>query len=131
MILLDTHVVAWLVRRPERLSRPARTAIERETRLGGLAIASVTLMELAQMAARGDVSIARTPSAWLQQMVTQAGLLVKDVTTDIAAVAAYLPPSFPSDPFDRLIVATSVVERLALVTADIRIQRSQVVKTIW
>jgi PIN domain nuclease of toxin-antitoxin system len=131
MILIDTHAVAWFVRRPERLSRPARRAIEKQSRLAGLAIASVTLMELAQMAAHGAIEIPGTPGPWLRQIVGEGGLAVRELTTEIAAVAAYLPPTFPSDPFDRLIAATAIVGRMPLVTSDARIQGSGVVETIW
>jgi PIN domain nuclease of toxin-antitoxin system len=131
MIVLDTQVAAWLVRRPERLSRPARRTIERESRSGGLAIASVTLMELSLMAAGGKVRVPGSPAAWLRQLVTESGLGIRELTTDIAIVAAYLPETFPSDPIDRVIAATAIVERVALVTSDARIQRSGVVQTIW
>ncbi len=131
MILLDTHAVVWLVRRPERLSRPARRAIEKEARQSGLAIASVSLMELAQLAASGKISIRQTPAEWLRQLVAEGGFGLREVTTDIAAVAAFLPSTFPSDPVGRIIAATAIVGRMPLVTADTRIQRSGVVRTIW
>ena len=131
MILIDTQAVSWIVRRPARLSAVARGAIESERRSGGLAIASVTLMELALMASRGDFQIVRTPKAWLQHLVAQSELVVREITEEIAAVAAYLPPGFPRDPFDRLITATAIVERMPLVTSDARIQESGVVRTIW
>lgn len=131
MILLDTQVVVWLVRHPDRLSRRAEKVIAREARRAGLAIASVTLFELAQMAARGAVRISATPSAWIHHVVSQSGLAVKELTVDVAAVAAFLPPTFPPDPVDRVIAATAIVERVPLVTADVRIQRSGVVPTVW
>jgi hypothetical protein len=51
VILLDTQAAAWAAARPQRLSRPAAEAIRRHSGQRGLAIASVTLMELAQMLA--------------------------------------------------------------------------------
>ena len=131
MILLDTQVLAWLVRRPQRLSPAARRTIEREGKKAGLAVASATLFELARMAAEGKITTVRPPAEWLKGLVAESAVTVCELTTDIAAVAAYLPPTFPSDPFDRIIAATAIVERLALVTSDTRIQRSRVVHTIW
>lgn len=131
MIVLDTHAAAWLVTRPQRLSRRATAAIRRAEAAGGLAIASVTLMELAMMLASGEIRASGTPQSWLRAFVARAAVGTRDVTVDIAVVAAHLPPAFPSDPFDRLIAATAIVERVPLVTADARIQDSGVVETIW
>jgi PIN domain nuclease of toxin-antitoxin system len=96
-----------------------------------MAIASATLMELAQITAAGPVAPGETPQRWIRDIVEGAPVSVKEISIDIAAVAAHLPASFPADPFDRLIAATAIVERMTLVTADERIRRSGVVKTIW
>jgi len=130
VILLDTQAAAWLATRPQGLSQPARWAIERGGRSGGLAVASVTLMELAQMLARGKIRPRGTPQAWLRAFISDSAIAIREVTVDIAAVAAHLPPTFPSDPFDRLIAATAIVGRMPLVTSDARIQDSGVVATI-
>ena len=131
MILLDTNAAAWLVTRPERLSRAARQAIRKHSARRELAIASVTLMELAQMLASGEIRPVGTPREWLRDFAAETGIQVRDVTVDVAAVAAFLPPDFPADPFDRIIAATAIVERLSLVTSDSRIRGSRVVATIW
>lgn len=131
MILLDTQAAAWLVTRPRRLSRVAADAIRRNRLRNGLALASASLMELASMLAAGEIRPTGTPQEWLRAFLAESGVVVRDLTVDIAAVAAYLPPSFPGDPFDRLIAATAIVERLPLVTSDTRIHKSRVVHTIW
>ena len=131
MILLDTQAALWLVTRPQRLSRAAASAISRARTGQGLAIASVTLMELAQMLADGRIRSTGTPQAWLRDFLDRTGVAVKEVEVDNASVAAHLPARFPSDPFDRLIAATAMVEGMALVTSDQRIQESGVVRTIW
>ncbi len=131
MILLDTQAAAWLATRPQRLSRPAGDTIRRHAGQHGLAIASVTLMELAQMLASGEIRSTGTPNEWLRGFAATTGVAIRDLTVDIAAVAAHLPPDFPGDPFDRVIAATAIVERMPLVTSDARIRESRVVRTIW
>lgn len=131
MILLDTQAAAWLVTRPQRISRAAARAIRAHAACSRMGVASVTLMELAQLLATGEIRATGTPGEWLHGFVRRTGVAIRDVTVDIAAVAAHLPPTFPADPFDRLIAATAIVERMSLVTSDERIRQSGVVKTIW
>jgi PIN domain nuclease of toxin-antitoxin system len=57
--------------------------------------------------------------------------IVRLLSPQIALAAAQLPPTFPSDPFDRIIAATAIVERVPLLTADRNIRRSRAVRTIW
>jgi len=83
------------------------------------------------MAAAGKITTVRPPAEWLKRLVAESAVTVHELTTEIAAVAAYLPPPFPPDPFDRIIAATAIVERMALVTSDERIQNSRVVRRIW
>ena len=70
MILLDTQAAAWLVTRPQRLSRPAAEAIRRHAGRNELAVASVTLMELGLMLASGEIRSTGTPQEWLRAVVS-------------------------------------------------------------
>lgn len=45
--------------------------------------------------------------------------------------ALQLPPAYPNDRADRVIGATALVEGLALLTADEKIRKSGMVRTVW
>ncbi|MFY9560635.1 MAG: type II toxin-antitoxin system VapC family toxin [Terriglobales bacterium] len=130
MILVDTHVVVWLAGNPGKLSRRAVRAIEQARRdAGGLAISGFTLFELAHLVARKRIRVDSSLESFLQEV--ESHFVVLPINGRIAARAVQLPQTYPSDPMDRIIGATALVEGLPLVTADEHIQRSRVVKTIW
>jgi PIN domain nuclease of toxin-antitoxin system len=131
VILLDTHVLVWLVVETRRLSRPALAAIRRARRGDGVAIAAISLWELAELFARGSLRASGTVEASVRLVVQSAHAVVKPITPDIAALATQFPPDYPRDPADRLIGATARAEGLALVTRDDRIRQSTLLKTIW
>ena len=129
MILLDTHTLVWLVAEPKRLSAPAKNAISGSR--DGLAIASITLWELAVLFQRGHLLGHGTVEASVRLVAESAGVSVKPITPEIAALAAQFPDDYPRDPADRLIGATARAEGLALVTRDGGIRASKLLKTIW
>jgi PIN domain nuclease of toxin-antitoxin system len=131
VILLDTHVLIWLASDADRLSRPAAAAIRRAQASGGLAVASITLWEMAMLFARGRLRGQGTTEAAIRALVEGTGVAVREITPEVAAIATQLPPEFPADPADRLIAATARAEGIPLVTSDERIQGSPLVKTIW
>jgi PIN domain nuclease of toxin-antitoxin system len=53
MILLDTHVLIWMASDPKRLSKKARDAIREARQKTGVAVATITLWELAWLAENG------------------------------------------------------------------------------
>jgi PIN domain nuclease of toxin-antitoxin system len=129
VILLDTHVLVWMASDPKRLSKKARAAIRRERKKTGVAIAAITLWELAWLAENGRIQVTGSVESFVRE--TASRVIVAPITPEIAAFAVQLPSSFPKDPADRLIAATAMVEGAALVTADEGIRQAKVVQTIW
>lgn len=131
MILLDTHVLVWAVAEPRRLSRSAARAIRGARTTDGVAIAAISLWELAVLFARGHLRGNGTTEASIQRMVEEIGVIVIPITTSIAALATQFPDDYPRDPADRLIGATARAGGLALVTRDEGIRSSMLLETIW
>ena len=130
MILLDTHVAVWLLFDPDRLSPSATKAIE-QCNLSKLqpAISSISFYEIARAMHRGRIQTVLTPDEFLRRVQTFVRAIAP--TASMSVMAAQFPASFPSDPMDRIIAATAIVEGLPLLTADRNIRRSKLVKTIW
>ncbi len=130
MILIDTHIVVWLAFDPKKLSRKATAAIDEARQNGeGLAIASMSLFELALIATRGCIQLSASLESFLQEVETL--FIVKPLTGRISARSQTLPATYPKDPIDRIIGATALIEGLSLITADERIRKAKVVSTIW
>jgi PIN domain nuclease of toxin-antitoxin system len=129
VILLDTHVLLWMASDPKRLSGKAREAIRHARQHSGVAVATITLWELAWLAQNGGVEILGSVESFVRETVSR--VILRPETPEIAALAARLPKGFPKDPADRLIAATAMVEGMELVTADAQIRRAEVVSTVW
>ena len=130
MILLDTHVCWWLAYAPEKLSVPAREAIQsQEARAGALALSSASLYELVWLLERKRATVSVGADQFIRETLLRFVVLPIDET--VAANAARIPSPFHGDPMDRLIVATAVVSNRTLITADRKILASGLCQTIW
>jgi len=129
VILLDTHVLIWTSSDPNRLSKKAREAIREARQSTGIAVASITLWELAWLAENHRIQVAGSVEAFVRESISR--VIVMPMTSEIVALGVRLPQTFPRDPADRLIASTAIVDGLALVTADERIRQSKVARTIW
>lgn len=119
MILLDTHALVWMDTDAADLGRTSRHLIKQAWRVQQLAVSAVSFWECAMLHARGRIMLPETPAAWRADLL-QAGLIEWPVDGTIAILAADLV-SLHKDPADRFIVATAIVHRATLMTADERL----------
>jgi PIN domain nuclease of toxin-antitoxin system len=112
-LLLDTHVVLWVLGGSRTVSPAAREAIEHAT---DVLFSVVSFAEIGVKAAMGRVSVPRD----LREHVLRSGVQVLRLDADHGLAVADLPMHH-RDPFDRLLVAQARSERLTIITADRRI----------
>jgi PIN domain nuclease of toxin-antitoxin system len=130
MILLDTHVVIWLMTSPASISMAVAQAIA-ETGSAGMRprISAASIYELVYAEKRGRIQLNVPHTVLLERL--RARFDFSPVTETIALEAAAIPDSFHGDPTDRIIAATAIVENCTLITKDGRIRQSNVCKTLW
>src|SRR4029077_18844374 len=100
-------------------------------RSDGVAISSISLWELALLIDKGRIQVAGTPERFLARLTERPSLAVLEITPQIAALTVQFPPAFPGDPADRIIAATARAHGLPLVTKDVDLQDSRLLRTIW
>ncbi len=108
--LLDTQVVLWALAGNRRLPREARRVIEDHE----VFVSAASIWEIAIKVSIGKLDA--DPAA-VQQALAPSGFDELPVTGEHAAQVALLPRHH-RDPFDRLLVAQSIVETLVLLTTD-------------
>jgi PIN domain nuclease of toxin-antitoxin system len=126
MILLDTHVLIWLLGEEQKLSAKAKQAMKDDPQWS---ISSITLWELAWLAQSGRIVTGQSVETFVRECSRKTDII--PITAAVAARAVVFPDSYPRDPHDRLIGATALVEGIPLVTSDNAIRKSRLVPTIW
>jgi len=121
VIVLDTHVLVWLLENDERLGRRAVEAIQDDFRSATVSVSAITFWEVAMLTRRGRLAIPEDIHTWRVD-VLRNGISEIAVTGDLAVSAVQLL-DFHDDPADRLITATALFNGATLVTADEAILR--------
>ncbi|MXW68236.1 MAG: type II toxin-antitoxin system VapC family toxin [Gemmatimonadales bacterium] len=123
MILLDTHVLVWLVEDDRRLGPGARSRIERTRDAEGLGVSAITPWEIAMLVATGGLHLALEVGVWVDRALSLPAVALLPIEPAIAVDSVRLPGEFHADPADRLIVATARHWPATLLTGDQAILR--------
>lgn len=114
-LLLDTHMFVWWDRQLRRVPRDLRIAIE--DRGNQVFVSAASVWEIAIKRATGKMEFA----APIAETVDRLGFELLPISAAHAEHAGGLPRHH-GDPFDRLLVAQTMLEGLVLGTQDIAMQ---------
>jgi PIN domain nuclease of toxin-antitoxin system len=125
--LLDTHSFLWTTLDDPRLSTVARQLIEDGA--NDIFLSAVTAWEIAIKHSVRRLDLPQAPEPYISSRIAIFGFEPLPISISHALRVAVLP-RVHADPFDRLLVAQSQVERLPIITSDPHIVRYGV-ETIW
>lgn len=113
-LLLDTHILLWAAAEPRKLPADARSLLEDAN--NELLFSPVSLWEVAIKRGLGRSDFTVDPRL-LRRGLLDNGYNELSVTSQHAVAIDSLPP-IHKDPFDRMLMAQSLIEGITLVTAD-------------
>ena len=114
-LLLDTHVFLWWVADDPNLTTVARRAIADVNNECFLSLASC--WEMAIKSSLGKLRLAKPVGRFVTEQLAANSFTLLNIELRHAAKVEKLP-FHHRDPFDRLLVAQAVTEKLIIVTAD-------------
>ncbi|MGR3302481.1 MAG: type II toxin-antitoxin system VapC family toxin [Candidatus Scalindua sp.] len=111
-ILLDTHILLWWLKDDRRLSDAAVNIIEDAT--NDIFMSTVNAWEIAIKKSLRRIQIDMDE---FLESIKNSGLGVLNITVNHACQISNLPDHH-KDPFDRMLIAQSIVEPMRLLTHD-------------
>ena len=115
--LVDTHALLWFLSDDPQLSPTAKATMESSETV--LLASAACIWEMAIKAGLGKLKV----PADLPSILDEQGFATLDVAAQHAWAVADLPLSDHRDPFDRLLVAQALVERLGVISNDTQLDQ--------
>jgi len=115
IIVLDTHIWFWFIsQQVDKFPNHWREIIETSEKVG---VSAISCYEIALAQQRGRLELPCTANQWFQEALEPAGITLFPLTAEIACRAVDLSPVH-KDPFDRLIIATTLEYKAKLASID-------------
>ena len=114
-LLLDTHALLWWLTDDPQLSDTARALIaDPDNRV---LVSAASAWEIAIKCGTGKLTLPEPPTVYVPARIAANGFEPLPIRIE-HVLRTYDLPMHHRDPFDRLLIAQSVVEDVPLVTAD-------------
>jgi PIN domain nuclease of toxin-antitoxin system len=114
-LLLDTHIFLWFIMGSPHLSAGDRALIEDERNRKFISVAS--LWEIAIKSSIGKLSLSAPFDQLIPQQLSLNGFELLPIEIPHLATVATLP-FHHRDPFDRLLIAQAMAEKIPVVSSD-------------
>ena len=114
-LLLDTHAFLWWLAGSDRLSQPARLAVEDED--NDILVSAASAWEIATKYRLGKLLGASEVALDIPGAIAEQGFEELEITVDDAGRAGALLGSH-RDPFDRMLITQALTRNLALVSSE-------------
>lgn len=114
-LILDTHILLWYFREPERISNNIVQQIDNSK----LYLSAISCFEIVWLLEHNRITLNGydTFESWLDDVKQSLDLTILPVTCQIGSLAVRLPEHH-KDPQDRLIIASAIVHNFKLASAD-------------
>ncbi|MGI4791017.1 MAG: type II toxin-antitoxin system VapC family toxin [Janthinobacterium lividum] len=114
-LLLDTHIFIWFVLSPSQLSVTALAAIQSGENQIFLSLASA--WEMSIKSGLGKLNLTQPIEKFVEDQARRNRFEILPITLSHIAAVERLPQHH-RDPFDRLLIAQSIIEGVPLISAD-------------
>ena len=114
-VLLDTHAYLWWIGGSRRLSRAAKSVIGSAGNEVLVSVASI--WEIATKVRLGRLEVAAGVTPTIADEVAAQGFVPLGISLAHAELAGSLPGAH-GDPFDRMLIAQSLLEGVPILSAD-------------
>ncbi|MEH1970784.1 type II toxin-antitoxin system VapC family toxin [Nostoc sp.] len=114
-VLLDTHTLIWFFQGHQSFSDKMRLLIEDQNNEKLISIVSVWEMSIKQ--GIGKLSFSLPIKTFIEQQLALNDLNLLNINLDHIDVITSLPLQH-RDPFDRILIAQAMVEKIAIISVD-------------
>lgn len=126
--LLDTQALIWLLSEPDRLSAAAMEIAREPSNL--LCVSAASAWEIATKHRLGKLPQADAIIGGYDRHLRRADIETIDISNEHALLSGRLDWAH-RDPFDRMIVATAMIEGLPVISADQEFRNLNGITLIW
>jgi PIN domain nuclease of toxin-antitoxin system len=114
-LLLDTHAFLWFVWDDANLSATAKSLVVDPKRQKF--ISAATYWEIAIKVCIGKLDLGEPFGPFMRREIARNNFTILAISVDHAEVVAALPQHH-KDPFDRMLIAQGIIEKMPIVSID-------------